>query len=208
MERLGGVPSWVKLGLEIFCAEGPAVVRELVARGQRVMLDLKLHDIPETVGRATARVATLGAGMLTVHAGGGRAMLEAAVKAAASVGDTKILAITVLTSMDEHDLSAVGAVGPITALVTKRAHLAIDAGCGGVVASPHEAAAIRRIAPPGFLVVTPGVRPSDSAPGDQKRVMTPREARGAGADLVVVGRPLRDAADPAAAARAIVSELA
>jgi len=202
--RLGGVPSWVKIGLELFCAEGPAIVRDYVARGLSVMLDLKLHDIPETVARATRQVASLGAGLLTVHAGGGRAMLEAAVEHA---GPMRILAVTVLTSLDEADLTAIGAQGPIGQLVTRRAQLAMAAGCHGVVASPHEVGAIRTVAPAGFLLVTPGVRPAGAAAGDQKRVMTPREARAAGADLVVVGRPLRDAADPAAAARAIVAEL-
>jgi orotidine-5'-phosphate decarboxylase len=202
--RLAGVPSWVKIGLELFCAEGPAIVRDHVARGHRVMLDLKLHDIPETVARATARVQALGAGLVTVHAGGGRAMLEAAVR---SAGATGVLAVTVLTSLDDADLAQIGAQGPVRELVVKRARLAIEAGCAGVVASPHEIAAVRAIAPPGFLVVTPGVRPAGAEAGDQKRVMTPREARAAGADLVVVGRPLRDAADPAAAARAIVAEL-
>lgn len=202
--RLAGVPSWIKLGLELFCAEGPAFVARCAAT-LRVMLDLKLHDIPETVARATARAAALGAGLLTVHAGGGRAMLEAAV---ANAGATKVLAVTVLTSLDDADLAAIGAVGPVAELVRRRAALAIAAGCHGVVASPHEVAAIREIAPPGFLIVTPGVRPAGSATGDQKRVMTPRQARQAGADLVVVGRPLRDAPDPAAAARAVVAELA
>jgi orotidine-5'-phosphate decarboxylase len=207
VDKLGGVPSWIKLGLELFCAEGPTVVTHFVSRGHAVMLDLKLHDIPETVARATARVAALGAGLLTVHAAGGKQMLEGAVKAARDGGATKILAITVLTSLDEQDLADIGAIGPIAELVKRRAALAIAAGCDGVVASPHEVAAIRAIAPPGFLVVTPGVRPAGAAVGDQKRVMTPREARAAGADLVVVGRPLRDAADPAAAARAVVDEL-
>ena len=202
--RLAGVPSWVKLGLELFCAEGPAIVADYVGRGLRVMLDLKLHDIPETVTRATARAAALGAGLLTVHAAGGRAMLEGAVKAA---GATRVLAITVLTSLDDADLAQIGALGPVRDLVVKRAQLAIAAGCAGVVASPHEIAAIRAVAPPGFLIVTPGVRPAGADTGDQKRVMTPRQARDAGADLVVVGRPLRDAADPAAAARAVVAEL-
>jgi orotidine-5'-phosphate decarboxylase len=175
-----------------------------VARGHRIMLDLKLHDIPETVARATGRVAGLGAGLLTVHAGGGRAMLEAAVGAA---GATRVLAVTVLTSLDDGDLVQIGAQGPVRELVIKRAQLAIAAGCAGVVASPHEIAPIRDIAPPGFLIVTPGVRPAGAAPGDQKRVMTPQQARAAGADLIVVGRPLRDAPDTAAAARAIVAEL-
>lgn len=205
LARLGGVPSWIKIGLELFCAEGPAIVSRYAARGLRVMLDLKLHDIPETVARAAARVASLGAGLLTVHAGGGRAMLEAAAR---SAGETRVLAVTVLTSLDDSDLAAIGAEGPVAALVRRRAALALAAGCHGVVASPHEVAVIRSIAPTGFLVVTPGVRPAGSAAGDQKRVMTPREARAAGADLVVVGRPLRDAPDPAAAARAVVAELA
>lgn len=202
--RLAGVPSWCKIGLELFCAEGPAMVADYVASGRRVMLDLKLHDIPETVARATARVASLGAELLTVHAGGGRAMLDAAVR---SAGRTRVLAVTVLTSLDESDLVQIGAQGPVADLVVRRAQLAIEAGCAGVVASPHEIAKIRAVAPAGFLIVTPGVRPAGAAAGDQKRVMTPRQAREAGADLVVVGRPLRDASDPAAAAQAIIDEL-
>lgn len=205
VDRLAGVPSWLKIGLELFCAEGPQIVADYVARGRRVMLDLKLQDIPETVARATARIATLGAGLLTVHASGGRAMLEAAVR---SAGDAHVLAVTVLTSLDEADLAQVGAQGPIGELVVTRARLAIAAGCAGVVTSPHEIAAVRAIAPSGFLIVTPGVRAADDARGDQKRVLTAREARAAGADLVVVGRPLRNARDPAAAAHALVAELA
>jgi orotidine-5'-phosphate decarboxylase len=204
VDRLAGAPSWVKIGLELFCAEGPQIVRDYTARGLSVMLDLKLHDIPETVARAAARCAQLGAGLLTVHAGGGRAMLEAAVKAA---GATKILAVTVLTSLDDADLAQIGAIGPVSDLVKRRAELAKAAGCAGVVASAHEVAAVRAVAGD-LLIVTPGVRPAGSAAGDQKRVMTPRQARLAGSDLVVVGRPLRDAADPAAAARAIIAELA
>lgn len=208
VERLEGVPSWVKIGLELFCAEGPAIVRDFTARGLAVMLDLKLHDIPETVARATAKVAGLGAGLLTVHASGGTAMLEAAVQAARAGGDMKVLAVTVLTSLDDGDLAQIGAIAPVADLVKKRAQLAASAGCDGIVASPHEVAVLREVVPPGFLLVTPGVRPEGSATGDQKRVMTPRQARAAGADLVVIGRPLRDAANPAAAARAIVEELA
>jgi orotidine-5'-phosphate decarboxylase len=208
VERLAGVPSWVKLGLELFCAEGPSLVRDYVRRGLQVMLDLKLHDIPETVSRATAQAASLGAGLLTVHAAGGRAMLEHAVHAAREAGDTRVLAVTVLTSLDEVDLADIGTQGPIADLVRRRAELAVRAGCGGVVTSPREAAAVRDVVPADFWIVTPGVRPEGAAKGDQKRVMTPRQARAAGADLVVVGRPLRDASDPAAAARIIVAELA
>jgi orotidine-5'-phosphate decarboxylase len=205
VERLAGVPSWVKIGLELFCSQGPSIVRDYTARGLSVMLDLKLHDIPETVARATAQVASLGAGLLTVHAGGGRAMLEAAVK---NAGGMRVLAVTVLTSLDEADLADIGANGPIAELVKRRAELAHRAGCHGIVASPHEVQAVRAVVPAEFLIVTPGVRPAGSATGDQKRVTTPAQARALGADLVVVGRPLRDAPDPAAAARAVVEELA
>lgn len=205
VERLGGVPSWIKIGLELFCAEGPSIVADHAKAGRSVMLDLKLHDIPETVARATARVASLGAGLLTVHTSGGPAMLKAAVAAAGA--SMKVLAVTVLTSLDESDLAAVGATGPLPDLVAKRAQLAVAAGCGGVVASPQEAEAIRRVVPKDFLIVTPGIRPAGGDHGDQKRVMTPAAARAAGADMIVVGRPLRDAKDPAAAARAIVNEL-
>jgi orotidine-5'-phosphate decarboxylase len=204
LARLAGVPSWVKVGLELFTSLGPSIVEEIAGRGHSVMLDLKLHDIPETVARATAAVAKLGAGLCTVHAAGGRAMLEAA---AAGAGGMRILAVTVLTSLDEQDLLDVGAVGPVEALVVRRAKLAISAGCGGVVASPNEVAALRREVPDAAWIVTPGVRPAGAASGDQKRVMTPAAARRAGAYLVVVGRPIRDAADPAAMARAIVEEL-
>jgi orotidine-5'-phosphate decarboxylase len=205
--RLDGAADWLKVGLELFIAAGPSLVRDYAAGGRRIMLDLKLHDIPATVERAAGRAADLGAQLLTVHAAGGRAMIEAA--RAAHRGGLRILAVTVLTSLDQRDLAEVGEDIPLAELVLRRARLAIDAGAAGVVASPHEAAAIRRIAPPGFLIVTPGVRPGSSAGGDdQKRVASAAEARAAGADLVVVGRPIRDAADPAAAARAIAAELA
>ena len=206
VESLRGEPSWVKIGLELFSAEGPGIVRDYTSRKLAVMLDLKLHDIPETVARATRSLAKLGAGLLTVHAGGGKAMLAAAVAATRESG-TKVLAVTVLTSLDDEDLTQIGANGPVGELVRRRADLAITAGCDGVVASPHEVAAIRKNAPAGFLIVTPGVRPAGAAVGDQKRVMTAAEARKAGADLVVVGRPLRDAAEPWLVAQQIVREL-
>jgi orotidine-5'-phosphate decarboxylase len=210
--RLAGAADWLKVGLELFIAAGPALVRDYAASGRRLMLDLKLHDIPATVERAAERAADLGARLLTVHAAGGRAMVEAAARAAARAGGgdarTRILAVTVLTSLDQRDLAEVGEDVPLAELVLRRARLAIDAGADGVVASPREAAAVREIAPRGFLIVTPGVRSGAAATGDQKRVATAGEARAAGADLVVVGRPIRDAADPAAAARAIAGELA
>ncbi len=204
LARLRGVPSWVKIGLELFTSLGPSIVEE-VAKRHSVMLDLKLHDIPETVARATAAVANLGAGLCTVHAAGGRHMLEAA---AAGAGKMRILAVTVLTSLDEADLVDIGAQGPVESLVVKRAKLASSAGCAGVVASPNEVTALRRELPAAAWIVTPGVRPAGAAAGDQKRVTTPSAARAAGAELGGVGRPIRDAADPAAMAQAIVDELA
>ena len=207
--RLGGAAGWLKIGLELFIAGGPDLVREYAGAGRRIMLDLKLHDIPATVERAVARSAALGVELMTIHAGGGRAMIEAAAGAARRAGATRprLLAVTVLTSLDERDLEDIGARGPLDELVVRRARLAAEAGADGVVASPREAALVRAAAPPGFLIVTPGVRPAGAATGDQKRVMTASEARAAGADLVVVGRPIRDAADPAAAARAMAAEL-
>ena len=211
--RLDGGASWLKIGLELFTACGPEVVRDYTGRGYRVMLDLKLHDIPATVGRAAARAAALGAGLLTVHTSGGRAMMRAAVDAARASASgsrrTRILGVTVLTSLDARDLEEIGVVSAdVGSLVERRARLAMESGCDGVVCSPQEAARMREVAPDGFLIVTPGVRPTGADAGDQKRVMTPRLARAAGADLIVVGRPIRDAADPAAAARALAAEMA
>jgi len=207
--RLGDAAGWLKIGLELFIAAGPDLVRDYAQAGRRLMLDLKLHDIPATVERAVARAGQLGAELLTVHAGGGRAMIAAAAGAARRVGARRprILAVTVLTSLDERDLAEIGATGPLEELVVRRARLAAEAGADGVVASPREAALVRAALPADFLIVTPGVRPAGAASGDQKRVLTAAEARAAGADLVVVGRPIRDAADPAAAARAIAAEL-
>jgi orotidine-5'-phosphate decarboxylase len=212
VDRLGGAASWVKLGLEMFIAEGPELVRDYTGRGLKVMLDLKLHDIPETVARAVTQAASLGAELLTIHTAGGRAMMQAAVDAAQEAGTSdrriRILAVTVLTSLDETDLAEVGTSGPIDELVVRRAQLAMEVGCDGVVASAQEAARLRRGAPDDFLIVTPGIRPLGIAAGDQKRITTPRDARKAGADLIVVGRPIRDAGDPAVMARQIAGELA
>ncbi len=214
VQRLGGAASWVKIGLELFCAAGPQIVSDYAGGGPRVMLDLKLHDIPKTVERATAQVARLGAGLLTIHAAGGKEMMAAAVKAARDAGSTRILAVTVLTSMDDEDLRATGHAGTSAQIVIERAKLALEAGCDGVVASALEAALLRATLPRGFLIVTPGIRriggplESETISGDQKRIASPRQARRAGADLIVVGRPIRDAEDPAAAARAIAHDLA
>jgi len=209
VERLGAAVTRYKVGLELFAAEGPRAVDELRARGARVFLDLKLHDIPETVRRAARAASSRGAELLTVHAAGGRAMLEAAAAGAREAGaGTRVLAVTVLTSMDVADLAAAGTqVDSIESLVLRRAALARDAGCDGVIASPREARAIRREVGDGFLIVTPGIRPSATG-DDQKRTATARAAIEAGADAVVVGRPIRDASDPAAAARSLLAELA
>lgn len=208
-DQLGDEVHWFKIGLELFCAEGPGLVRDYVARDRKIFVDLKLHDIPETVRRATTSIAKLGATMLTIHAAGGVAMMNAAVQGAHHAGGKlKILAVTALTSLDDTDLRVVGIDMNLPELVVKRARLAAQAGCDGVVASPHEAKLLRASLPPDFLIVTPGVRPKGTPTIDQKRVMTPLEARRAGADMVVVGRPIRDAADPLATARSILAELA
>jgi orotidine-5'-phosphate decarboxylase len=206
--RLHGIPTFYKIGLELYYQVGPELVRSFAERkGLAIMLDLKLHDIPETVARATKRIASLGAKLLTVHASGGRAMLEAAVEAAGPTGP-RVLAVTALTSLDAADLGAIGVSLAPREWAVQLAGLAHRAGCAGVVSSVHEAAAIRAATAPDFLVVTPGIRPPDLSAGDQKRVATPAEARRAGADLLVVGRPLRDADEPAAVAQAIVDEIA
>jgi orotidine-5'-phosphate decarboxylase len=203
VDDLGDAVERYKVGLELYIAEGRTLIDELHERDKRVFLDLKLHDIPETVRRAAEVASKMGVELLTVHAAGGRKMLEAAV---AGAGATKVLAVTVLTSLDADDLAADGIAGSVEAAVIRRARLAQAAGCAGVIASPQEAAAIRDAVGPSFLVVTPGVRMAEGV-DDQKRVATPRAARQAGADAVVVGRPIRDAKDRRAAAAAFVHEL-
>src|SRR5512143_463808 len=189
----------LKVGLEIFAAEGPSAVRAASALGRPIFLDLKLHDIPNTVEGAARSAAASGASLLTVHASGGPAMVRAAVKGAA--GRLRVLAVTVLTSLDAEALRAIGLEGPPEAAVVRLARLAVDAGAGGLVCSPHEVRAVRAAVGPAPLLVVPGVRPPGAARGDQARVATPEEAVAAGADVIVLGRPLRDAPDPVAEAR-------
>lgn len=202
----------LKVGLELFVEHGPAAVALGEPLGLPVFLDLKLHDIPATVGRATARAAGLGARLLTVHAGGGAAMLEAAVRSAEGSA-LRVCAVTVLTSLDASDLAALGVAASPGAHAARLARLAWDAGVRAFVCAPAEAAALRALLGPEALVVTPGVRTREAATArgdgadDQKRVATATEARAAGADWIVVGRPLRDAPDPRAAARALAEEL-
>ncbi|MFL1463287.1 orotidine-5'-phosphate decarboxylase [Roseococcus sp. DSY-14] len=198
----------VKLGLELFCAEGPAAMAPVAARAP-VFLDLKLHDIPNTVAGAVRSLAPLGAAMLTVHAGGGPAMIAAAREAAEAVGAARplILAVTVLTSMDESALAATGVAGGAASQVLRLARMAMAAGADGLVCSPREVAPIRDALGEAPALVVPGIRPAGAALGDQSRVATPEEAVRDGADWIVVGRPVTGAADPAAAARAITESL-
>lgn len=202
----------VKLGLEAFVACGPELVREVRGLGLPVFLDLKLHDIPNTVERAAANAARLGVQLLTVHAGGGEAMLRAAVAgAAAGAGAGQrppvVLAVTVLTSLDDAALQALGMPGTAGERVRAWAELAQRAGCGGIVCSPHEVAAMRAAFGAEFVLLSPGIRPAGGATGDQRRVATPRAAVEAGATYLVVGRPITEAPDPAAAAAAILAEM-
>jgi orotidine-5'-phosphate decarboxylase len=194
----------LKLGLEFFCANGRQGVRDMAELGLPIFLDLKLHDIPNTVGKAIQALRPLEPAILTVHAAGGRAMMEDA-KAAAPAG-TKVVAVTVLTSLDEADLAATGVSADPHEQVARLAALARESGLDGLVCSGAEVAAVRRLWPGGFFVV-PGVRPTGGQAGDQKRVMTPRKALDAGASILVVGRPITQAEDPDLAARAIEATL-
>ena len=194
----------LKLGLEFFCHNGRAGVAELAATGLPIFVDLKFHDIPNTVAGAIQALGDLTPAILTVHAAGGRAMMEDA-KAAAPAG-TKVVAVTLLTSLDQDDLSSIGVAGQPSRQVERLAELARAAGLDGIVCSGNEVAAAHAAWKDGFFVV-PGIRPGDSEAGDQKRVMTPRVARDAGASILVIGRPITAADDPAAALRAITATL-
>jgi orotidine-5'-phosphate decarboxylase len=195
-----------KVGMQLYTAEGPSIVRELEGSGRRVFLDLKYHDIPNTVGAAVREAAQLGVNMLTVHASGGGKMLRAAVEAAQKPG-LLVLAVTVLTSLDDIELGKIGLRGGALDQVLRLAALALSNGCKGVVASALESAALREEFGHDFTIVTPGVRPAGSGPNDQARVVTPAEAISAGASHIVVGRPITEASDPAAEARAILGQI-
>lgn len=208
VQSIGDSASTYKIGKQLFTAEGPNLVRDLVASGKKVFLDLKFHDIPNTVAAAVRSASELRVSMLTVHASGGSKMLQAAAEAAAQ-SSTKpmVLAVTVLTSMTDADLQEIGVAGTVLSQVLRLGALARSAGCGGLVASAKEAAELRRELGEGFAIVTPGVRPAGSAAGDQARVVTPADAIAAGASHLVVGRPIIEAADPAKAAAEIVAEI-
>lgn len=208
LELAGSLPGlrWVKVGLELFVSAGPAVVDQLRQRDLQVFLDLKFHDIPATMAGACSQAARLGAGLITVHAAAGHEALQAAQQAAvasaqaAGLEPPTLLAVTVLTSWDQRRLTAELAIEePIGRYVPRLARLAVAAGLGGCVCSPHEVAALRAAHPRPFALVTPGIRPAGHDRGDQARVMTPAQALAAGASQLVIGRPITAAADPEAA---------
>ncbi len=198
----------VKLGLEFFTAQGPAGVDRIREAGAAVFLDLKLHDIPNTVVGTVRSLRPLAPAMLTVHAAGGRAMLEAAQSAAETYPEPPaVLGVTALTSLDSDDLHATGVPGTASDQVVRLAELARRSGLAGIVCAPTEAARVRRESGPDFLIVTPGIRPAASVAQDQKRIATPAEAAAAGASLLVIGRPVTGSEDPAGALAAIAAEL-
>ena len=205
--ELAGVAGVFKIGLQAFVANGPDLVESVARDGHRVFLDLKLHDIPNTVARAVTEAARFGVAMLTIHTAGGAAMMRAAAEAA-SGSSLLLLGVTVLTSLDDAALDEVGIPGGSESAVVRLARLAQTSSVGGVVASPREIASIRAACGPGLRIVTPGIRAAGGAADDQARTLTAREAIAAGADWIVVGRPITDAPDPRTAAQAIVAEIA
>lgn len=205
VDRIGEAVGFYKVGLELFTAEGPSVVRELTARGKQVFVDLKMYDIGATVERATARVAALGASFLTVHSS--PQVIRAAVRGRGE-SSLKILAVTVLTSFDDQDVADLGYTGRTAAgLVEHFVHQGVAAGVDGFISSPLEVARVRAIAGPDRILVTPGVRSAGTSQGDQKRVATPGEAMAAGANYLVIGREITRAADPRLAAERILESL-
>ena len=208
VQSIGESATTFKVGKQLFTAEGPQIVRDLVASGRKVFLDLKFHDIPNTIAAAVREAANLSVSMMTVHASGGSKMLKAAAEAAAqSPSAPVVLAVTVLTSLSDSDMPELGIAGNVLSQALRLGALARAAGCGGIVASAQEAQELRRELGDGFAIVTPGIRPAGSAAGDQARVVTPSDAIAAGATYLVVGRPILDAPDPARAAEQIVREI-
>jgi orotidine-5'-phosphate decarboxylase len=208
VDRLNGACQWFKVGMELYYAAGNGIVHKLRDRGFSVFLDLKLHDIPNTVAGAVRSATQAGASLLTVHAGGGAAMMSAAAEAASVPGSPRLLAVTVLTSMDASELAGIGITASPAEQVLRLARLAQASGIDGMVCSPEEVAVLRKETGPNTLLVIPGIRPTGSAVGDQKRIATPAEAIAHGASMLVVGRPITRATDPAQAAQAILQEIA
>jgi orotidine-5'-phosphate decarboxylase len=207
VDQLQGTCRWFKVGMELYYSAGNSVVEHLRERGFQVFLDLKLHDIPNTVAGAVRSVARAGAGLLTVHAGGGEAMMRAACEAASGPSAPRLLAVTVLTSMDAGQLSGVGVSDTPAAQVLRLAKLAKTAGIEGLVCSAEEVAAVREAMGPDALLVVPGIRSVGADIGDQRRVSTPADAIAWGASMLVVGRPITQAADPAKMAAGILAEM-
>ncbi len=208
VRRIGDAVDFYKVGLELFISDGPDTLAMLDDRGKRVFLDLKLHDIPRTVERAVAAAARFGVELMTLHAAGGQAMIAAAAEAAGAAGSgTKLLAVTVLTSLDDADLNSIGVPHDSATQVDTLGQLAVTAGADGLVCSPREVGRLRQLLGPRPYLLTPGIRPAGSALGDQKRVATPADALRDGASGLVVGRPIVEARDPRAAALAIAAEM-
>jgi orotidine-5'-phosphate decarboxylase len=203
--RIGDAAGIYKVGLQLFTAEGPGIVRDLVSSGRRVFLDLKLHDIPTTVALAVKSAAELRVDMLTIHASGGSAMLRAATEAAA--GRMNLLAVTVLTSLNDEDMEEIGVAGRLSDQVLRMAALAQSAGCQGIVTSPREALMVRKALGEGFAIVTPGIRPAGAETNDQQRIATPAQAISNGVSHIVVGRPITHAPDPAKTTQTIIAEM-
>jgi orotidine-5'-phosphate decarboxylase len=207
VDDLGDTCQWFKVGMELYYAAGNHVVQQLRDRGFNVFLDLKLHDIPNTVAGAVRSATQAGASLLTIHASGGAAMMAAAAEAASAPGSPRLLAVTVLTSMDASELAGIGITASAADQVLRLARLSRASGIDGMVCSAEEVAMLRRETSPDTLLIIPGIRPAGSAVGDQKRVATPGQAIADGASMLVVGRPITRAADPAAAAQAILKEI-
>jgi orotidine-5'-phosphate decarboxylase len=207
VDRLGQTCQWFKVGMELYYAAGNSIVQRLRDRGFNVFLDLKLHDIPNTVAGAVRSATHAGASLLTIHATGGGAMMSAAAEAASAPGSPRLLAVTVLTSMDANELAGIGITVSPAEQVLRLATLAQSSGIDGFVCSPEEVAALRKQTGPNTLLVIPGIRPAGSAIGDQKRIATPAQAIAHGASMLVVGRPITRAHDPAQAAQAILQEI-
>ena len=209
LRQLQGTVRWAKIGLEMFTASGPDCVREIADLGFNIFLDLKLHDIPNTVAKSVESVSRLPIRMLTLHTAGGREMMSWAARAQQQhAPDLLLLGVTVLTSMSAADLASVGVNASPADQVVRLARLAADAGLRGLVCSPLEISPLRAALPADLVLVTPGIRPRNAKADDQSRTMTPSEAAGAGANFLVVGRPIFKAPDPVAAARALLAELA
>jgi orotidine-5'-phosphate decarboxylase len=208
VKRLHSVAGMFKVGSQLFTSAGPQIVKDIIALDAKVFLDLKFHDIPHQVAGAARSAAELGVSLFTIHASGGSEMMQRAVEAVSDRSRTKVLAITVLTSIDETILSEIGVTSTPAESVMRLMKLAERSGVDGVVASPQEIETIRHtVSNPDFLIVTPGIRPASSKSGDQKRVATPAAAIAAGASYLVVGRPITGAANPLEAAREIVAEM-